>query len=322
MSLVQDLTPINLEEEKRKFFDKDGNYNPQFKYKKLITINMLYRYGKPKPKFIELAKQILKKSFQDRTETDIRKMEGEHLSQQQAKLMIKDFITNNHLENEVEVKWSEDFAGKASFYIETLKLKLPIWHREKEFLGTLYHEIGTHALRRINYAKQPFFKKKSQYGFGDYLMTEEGLASFHTLLARNFKLDYTGALNYEACDFAQSHSFSETYAFVGQYLQDQERCWQYTYKLKRGLYDTSQGGGFTKDTLYLEGMVQVWRYFQESNFDVEGLYFGKINSNDVKKAREMNPDFLPKLPNYYQTDPEAYRKLINSIAEENSFSQL
>ena len=52
MSLVRDLTPINLLEEKQKFFDQNCKYNPYFKYNNLATLDKLYKYGQPKPKYL------------------------------------------------------------------------------------------------------------------------------------------------------------------------------------------------------------------------------------------------------------------------------
>ena len=317
MSLVQDLTPINLEEEKQKFFDSNFKYNPQFRYNTLITSHKLYKYGKPKPEIVELAKQLLEKAFHNRTEEELRKMEGNKIDKTQANLMINQFLKENKIKNQIKVKWSKDFPGKASFYIDTLKLKLPVWHREKEFLGTIYHELGTHALRRINYTQQPFFKKKAKYGFKDYMVTEEGLASFHTLLAKNFKIDYMGALKYCACEIARGSSFAKTYDYVKKYLQDPERAWLYTYHQKRGLYDTSQGGGFTKNIVYLEGLIQVWNYLQKNSFDVESLYLGKINIEDVAKAKEMSQDSIILIPTFIKNDLGKYASSIVKIAKLN-----
>ncbi len=278
---------------------------------------MLYRYGKPKPTYIQLAEELLEKAFHNRTEEDIRQMEGELLNKPKANSMIQDFLQKNGLENEIQVKWSEKFPGKASWYIDTLKLRLPIWHREKEFLGTLYHELGTHALRRMNYAQQPFFKKKAEHGFGDYLITEEGLASFHTLLARNFKIDYTSALKYCACNVADHSSFAETFDYIKRFFQDPNRAWLYAYHQKRGLYDTKEGGGFTKNITYFEGLIEVWQYLKKSQYDVAGLYYGKIAAEDVELARELNPGYTSKLPNFVANDFEEYTSEIARISQIN-----
>jgi hypothetical protein len=121
---------------------------------------------------------------------------------------------------------------------------------------------------------------------------------------------------------AQQKSFVETFNFINQYMQNIEKSWLITVKIKRGTYDTSQPGGFTKSVVYLEGMVKVWRYLKESNFDVEGLYLGKIDVNDIPLARELNPGFKPKLPNFYSDNPDNYQKKITEIAQVNYFESL
>jgi len=316
MSLVQDLTPLNLQEEQEKFFAKNCQYNPQFKYKKLITVNKLLKYGTPKPEYLKIAEKILAKAFDGRTEEDIRQLEGELLTQEQAQQMIDKFLHENNMSEEIEVRWSDQFMSKASFYKNTFKIKLPVWHRRYEFLGTLYHELGTHALRRINYAQQPFFHKKKKLGFSDYLTTEEGLASIHTLMGRKFKLNYTAALNYLAVEYAQNHSFTETYQFIQQYIDDPQRIWHYTARIKRGLYDTSEGGGFTKDLLYLEGFIKTLKYLQETDYDLRALYIGKIAMQDVEKAWEMNPAYEPRMPSFYKNKYN-YKQKILKISKSN-----
>ena len=322
MSLVRDLTPINLLEEKQKFFDQNCKYNPYFKYNNLATLDKLYKYGQPKPKYLALAQEILNKAFHNQTEADIRALEGKLLNRAQAQIMIDKFLTANDLNKLIKIVWSDKFLGKASYYKNVLKLQLPLWHRRAEFKGTLYHELGTHAIRRINYAHQPFFKKKNKFGFEDYMRTEEGLAGLHTLLARNFKLDYTGALNYVTSAVAQKKSFTETFNFVLKYIDDRNRAWRYTVKHKRGLYDTAKSGGFTKDIVYFEGMIKVWQFMQQSDFDLEGLYLGKIAYEDIAKAREMNPGFVPQLPSFIRKNKSKYIKEINKIAQINKLDQI
>jgi hypothetical protein len=317
MSLVQQMTPLNLQEEKQKFFDKGCKYNPQFKYKELITLNKLQKYGEPKQKYLELAETILDEAFNRYSEQELRELEGEQINAEQGMQMLEDFILKNNLQDKIKVSWIEGHISKASAYKNEFKLRKDFDYREKQFLATLYHEVGTHFLRRLNYVEQPFYGKKGKLEFANYLFTEEGLASLHSQLAANYKLDYYHALTYVATDVAQKSSFIKTYEFIHQYLKDELRAWRLTVKMKRGLYDTSEPGGFTKSIVYLEGMAEVWQYLKASNFDVEGLYYGKIAAKDVNKAREMNPDFKPQLPHFYTQDRQAYEKQIRSIAKIN-----
>jgi hypothetical protein len=317
MSLVQDLTPINIQEQRKRFFEEECNYNPHFKYNTLITLRKRFNYGKPKPKFIKLAKRILARSLKQRSEHELRAKEGKKIDRQTGQAMIDQFLAENNLEKEIEIHWIPDHISKASHYQGKLKLRQKFDYRSQKFLDTLYHEIGTHALRRINYAQQPFFQKKDQFGFKEYLFAEEGLASLHSLLARNYQVDYYHALMYLAVEKSLQGSFVDTFRFINQYLQDKLRSWRLTIKFKRGMYDTSKPGGFTKGIVYLEGMVRVWHYFQSTDFDLPGLYWGKIDVKDVKKARELNPNFQPKLPSFYIKNIEQYKKQIKHIAKLN-----
>lgn len=317
MSLIQQLIPINLNEEQKKFFDKNCQYNPQFKYENLITLRKREKYGRPKPKVLALAEKILEKAFADHSEQELRNLEGPKIDKQRGQEMIVQFLQENNLEDEIEVKWIKNHISKASHYKGALKLRDNFDFRENKFLAALYHELGTHALRRINYQQQPFYKKKDQHDFAEYLPTEEGLAAFHSLLARSFKIDYYHALIYLATDTALKQSFVDTFKFVNQYLQDKQRSWRLTVKFKRGMYDTADPGAFTKSIVYLEGMLEVWQYFQQTDFDLPGLYYGKIAVEDIAQAKKLNPDFEPHLPAFYLTDPNQYRQQIKAIAQLN-----
>ncbi len=282
MSLVKDLTPINLQQEKEKFF-ADFSYNPHFEYQKLIIRNQLTKYSLPKPKYLKLAQKILDRTFHNRTEKYIRNLEGPKITLKEAKKTTQQYLAENKLTDIIEAAWSQKFLSRAGFYKNQLKFHIPLNYRRQEFLATLDHEVGTHALRRINYVKQPFFNKKKKYGFSEYMFTEEGLASLHSLMKKNFKFDYVGALNYLGVKIAQKSSFAQTFTFFNKYLQDKSRCWKLTVKHKKGLYDTSKPGGFTKDLVYFEGLIQIGNYLKNNNYDPSNLYIGKIAWQDEKR---------------------------------------
>jgi hypothetical protein len=183
----------------------------------------------------------------------------------------------------------------------------------------IYHEIGTHVLRRVNYEVQPWYKKKSKYGFSSYLETEEGLAALHSLSARTFKSAVTIALKYVATDYAQSHSFAELWQYIGKYYDDPEARWLITLRQKRGLQDTAQPGGYTKDMVYFKGAHIVAKWLHEHNYDCSSLYYGKLDISDIEKAIELNPTFQPLLPSFFVTDKEKYAQTMQEVAKENYF---
>ncbi len=316
------MTPLNLKQEKEKFFNKNYRYNPHFKYSDLITLRKREKYGQPQPKYLNLAKKIINTAFDNKDEEDIRKMEGPKLTQAEAKSMLDDFLSENKLEDIINVVWSNHFIASSSYYKNKLKIQLPLQYHKNEFKATLHHELGTHAIRRLNYAQQPFFKQKKKYGFSSYLRTEEGLASLNSLATKNFKLNYLGALNYVGIDVAQHSSFVETFKYFMKYLKNSEKAWRRTVKHKRGLYDTSEPGGFTKDVVYFEGLIEVWNFLIKSDFDLKGLYYGKISYQDIEKAREINPDYKVVLPNFILNNKKSYQKEIINIGRINYLTEI
>lgn len=321
MSLISRLTPQNLIEEKEKFL-VDNSYNPQFVYKDPVPLEKLYKYDKPQKKYLELAQEIIDRAYFGRNEQDLLMTEGKKISQKEVTQKTKAFLEMHGLLEKYEISWSSSYVSRATIGKDIIKYRIPADFRKEGLLGVLYHEIGTHAIRRVNYEQQPWFKKKKKYGFQSYLRTEEGLAVLHALLPKTFKMAYTTASRYLAVEFAQHHSFAELWKFIGQYIQDQETRWMVTFRQKRGLEDTSQPGGYTKDLVYFEGVIDVWHWLQKHDFDITHLYFGKMAFQDVDKAVEMNPHFKPLLPSFFVTNRDKYAQQMMKIGQENKIDQL
>lgn len=321
MSLLTRLIPSNLLEEKAKFM-ADQTYNPQFKYESSFTEDELYKYGQPQPKYLELAEEILAKAYHNQTETDLLRSEGPLLSQSEVTHKTALFLQMHGIKNRFTISWSASYVSRATINKDTLKLRTTAEFRREGLLGMLYHEIGTHALRRLNYEQQPWYLQKKKYGFQEYLYTEEGLASLHSLLPHTNKSAYSTAIRYAAVNYAQQHSFSQLWSFLSKYLDDPETRWMVTMRQKRGLTDTSQPGGFTKDLVYFEGMVDTWKWLKAHNFDPTLLYMGKIAAADAQRAQQLNPNFQPLLPSFFVLDPSKYHAALVKIEEENNFSHV
>lgn len=318
MLTLAKLVPINLESEKQRFFAEGGNYNPQFEYEENFHPDELLVHGLPEKELSVLADKIVHEGVGEQLAADAKEKRDGVLSQEAVTKKVEAFLKLHGLENRYTISWSSSYVARTSITATNIKLRIPAAFRSQEdLMGMLYHEVGTHALRRVNYEKQPWFKKKKQFGFGSYLKTEEGLASLHSLLPLENKSAYGSALRYLAVAHAQKESFIETYKFVSQYVDDAERRWAITFKQKRGLTDTSLPGGYTKDLVYFAGLVEVWRFLNKRNFEVDGLYFGKLAKEDVEKAKEMNPTFEPLLPSFYLTDKENYLQQMQKIGQIN-----
>lgn len=321
MSLVKKLTPINLQEEKAKFL-ADQSYEPQFVYAEEIDDSMLNRYGKIDQKILDIAEKIINKAFAHRNQKDLRMIEGPIVSQDEVEEQIKNYLKLHGLEKRFKTSWSQSYIARTTITSNLVKMRLPSTYRRNELWGMMYHEIGTHALRRINYEKQQWYKKKNKYGFSNYLKTEEGLASLHSLIPKNVKLAHAAALKYYFAETASSSSFSELFGFVNKYIQNFDSAWAFCVRMKRGIKDTSKSGFNSKSLVYLGGMVEVWQWLNNNNFDFKPLYFGKISCVDAKKAVDLNPNFKPILPKFIRVSNVDYPKIISEIGKQNYFDDL
>ncbi len=321
MSFLQSLTPINLLSEKEHFF-ADQTYDPHFLYNEEFLPKKLLEHGLPKPNYLELAHEIIKKTYFGRNEEDLYHNEGRNLTKEEVDQKVKAFLALHGIEDRYQVVWSSSYMSRTTITSDTIKLRLPVEFRIEGLLGMLYHEVGTHALRRINYEQQPWFKKKKRYGFTDYLKTEEGIATLHALVPHSLKSAYVSALRYVAVDIAQKSSFAETWAALTPFIQDTERRWAVVLRQKRGISDTSQPGGYTKDLVYFEGMVDVWKWLHQRQYSLHDIYYGKIALQDVTQAVALNPNFEPLLPSFYTHDYDNYAKKMEEIGTFNLLDQV
>lgn len=321
MSFLTSLIPINLNEEKEKFF-ADNSYNPQFVYKEPIDQKKLLKYRIPKKEYLLLAKNIVDKAYFGRNEDDLLQLRGAVVSQRDVENGVNTFLKMHKLDKKIKLITSSSFAVRTSITPKNIKIRLPIKYRKEDLIGMLYHEIGTHALRNINYEQQPWYKKKKKYGFSDYLITEEGLASLHAIIPRAYKVAYTPALVYMAAIKGQETSFTQTYKMLSKYIQDPHKCWRVTYRQKRGIEDTSKPGGYTKDLVYFQGIIEIYSWLKKNNFDITKLYFGKMSYLDIDKAIKLNPNFQPQLPSFFTLSKEKYANEIKAIGNENEFNTL
>jgi hypothetical protein len=90
-------------------------------------------------------------------------------------------------------------------------------------------------------------------------------------------------------------------------------------RVKRGLQNTEEIGGFCKDQVYLRGAIDILSNRKKINF--EDLYCGKISladvlliNNDIKKVK-LNRDQI-KLPCFLK-DKDLYMKALDEIAKIN-----
>ncbi|KAJ3593958.1 hypothetical protein NHX12_006291 [Muraenolepis orangiensis] len=263
--LLVALRPLNLEQERQAFFQADYKYEPQFEYAQPEPNGVLEKYK-----------------------------EGSGLFLQQKENCV----------GEVVVCLSEELLSQAVMMVERCRPTLTInlaGARQHWLEGMLRHEIGTHYLRGVNNNLQPWSTAagRKQFGLKPANPTEEGLASLHSVLLRKHPYLWRAALLYYTVYHAASMGFSQLFSHIARFVQDPAVRWEYCLRAKRGQTDTSQPGCFSKDQVYLDGILRILRHRRTIDF--------KMLTSLGKKTR---------IPHFMQ-DPERYLQHLDDIVAAN-----
>lgn len=322
MVKLSELVPLNLANEKAKFFAANYNYNPQFVYARSISEAELTAYGKPKLSYLFLAKYLWWRQRKAGATISIKQgAQVQHLSQASVEAHLLSHLRQYHLENTYRLVFSANFVSRVSVHLKNkeIKIALPIRITRDEIAGVLAHEIDTHLLRQHNYEQQLWYKKKKSYGLGNHLRTEEGLANIHQMIAQKQIFAYKSVINYLATDLALKKDFQSVFKFLLNNCQNPEKAWAWTLKKKRGLTDTSQKGAFTKDIVYFEGLLETLNYLRQNNYDPSQLYYGKIAAKDVSKVEKISTTKPLLLPKIYNQNPQLYKEQVQKLIQNNRF---
>lgn len=296
---IADSLPTNVLEQK-KLFLADPTYNPQFTYNRTFTEHELTRWGTPRKDLYDYCVQRLAEL--PPLEKGVTK---EIVTTEEILAGISEFNTSYKLERPIEVIFSENLITRCKVTASAIYFQTPVYYTREQYIDLLRHELETHVLRRLNHNKQPW----GPADFPDEIIrrTEEGFASLHTYIFRDNKNIRKTCYTYIATYLAQEHSFVEIFKVMKGYGLHTNTAWNITTKAKRGILDTSQPGGATKNVCYLEGIIEVWHWLMNRDNDPRTLYWGRIGisqipslSGKVRTEGLQYPRFLENRELYYE----------------------
>jgi len=150
---------------------------------------------------------------------------------------------------------------------------------------TIIHEVGTHALRS-HYGLMSGFEAISKPNLPGYLDVEEGLATWNE---SNMGLLPEKCLTW-AIYVGEELSFRQLYnVLLGSFSK--LGAFDITYRVKRGLSDTSYPGIYAKDVVYFRGFRKVMKKLEEDPTLYQKLYSGKIT---FKQCEWVEEGLIPK----------------------------
>nr|7Z5G_A Chain A, Uncharacterized protein KIAA0895-like [Homo sapiens]7Z5G_B Chain B, Uncharacterized protein KIAA0895-like [Homo sapiens]7Z5G_C Chain C, Uncharacterized protein KIAA0895-like [Homo sapiens]7Z5G_D Chain D, Uncharacterized protein KIAA0895-like [Homo sapiens]7Z5H_A Chain A, Uncharacterized protein KIAA0895-like [Homo sapiens]7Z5H_B Chain B, Uncharacterized protein KIAA0895-like [Homo sapiens]7Z5H_C Chain C, Uncharacterized protein KIAA0895-like [Homo sapiens]7Z5H_D Chain D, Uncharac len=320
------LRPTNMDRERDKFFQSHYTYNPQFEYQEPMPTAVLEKYCEASGQFIHQAVGIIEAVLEKfgTYEHFEAATGGQLLTKCQIWSIVRKYMQKEGCAGEVVVQLSEDLLSQAVMMVENSRPTLAInltGARQYWLEGMLRHEIGTHYLRGVNNARQPWHNAEGRlrYGLRPANPTEEGLASLHSVLFRKQPFLWRAALLYYTIHRAARMSFRQLFQDLERYVQDADVRWEYCVRAKRGQTDTSLPGCFSKDQVYLDGIVRILRHRQTIDFPLL-TSLGKVSYEDVDHLRPHGVLDNTRVPHFMQ-DLARYRQQLEHIMATNRLDE-
>ena len=191
--------------------------------------------------------------------------------------------------NEWKVVITDSISSKANVNNnkKLLQLNAEYTFSKRRLKQLRYHEIGVHIRRSENGKKYPL--KLLTLGLANYLSTEEGLASYNEesngCLSNSTLRKYCGRV--VAVYLSKNNSFSNIFLQLKKYNFSDEEAFIITYRVKRGLVETNNNGGYTKDYVYLKGLLEIKDFIKKGGSFEDIIKYGKINLNHIKIMKDF-----------------------------------
>ncbi|MFC4870908.1 flavohemoglobin expression-modulating QEGLA motif protein [Negadavirga shengliensis] len=145
----------------------------------------------------------------------------------------------------------------------------------------VHHEVGTHVLTFYNGKAQPFTQMST--GFAGYEELQEGLAVLSEYLVGGLtgeRMRMLAGRVVAAHSLTEGSGFRETFKLLtGTYRFNETPAFEITARIY-------QGGGCTKDIIYLRGLISLIKYLKNEG-ELSPLYVGKIALDHVPLIKEL-----------------------------------
>jgi uncharacterized protein (TIGR02421 family) len=165
----------------------------------------------------------------------------------------------------VKVELDSQLAAKAAAGSERVRIREQGRFYESEIDQLLEHELFVHSATMLNGRRQPYLKSLG-LGAPRTTGTQEGLATFAELITDSMDLTRLRriALRIKAIQLAlDGGDFIDVFKFFGDSGQTLEESYQSTARIFRG-GDVRGRHVFTKDVVYLKGLVSVHTFFRKA----------------------------------------------------------
>ncbi len=308
MTLLQIITPVNIEEEREKFFSST-TYNPVFQYRwETEDVGKLYQSKKSDLKRAVLSqdhKEIVrcaKAYFETEIDEDIQQLAQEYTRQTPERISekVEDLAEAFRKAFEFfDLDYKVILSERKGFNIRPEPKKQQIIisdSAELDFFSIdseIKHEM-THVLRYENGCFNNIPNGKN------YLPTEEGLACYmHDFYSHEGKSSlFQHAAEYIATKVGLNGSLRDIYNYLISIGFSEELAWQRSIRHKFGFKNTSEAGDIIKPAMYFYYEQRIQNL---SEGEIWRLLVGKISISSLPQYPEYKGKYsLEKIQEFYK----------------------
>ncbi len=196
-------------------------------------------------------------------------------------------------EGQISVVVDPHLASKAAAGATRIRLRDATCFSRYDAQQLLHHEAFVHSLTALNGRTQSVISAMS-LGAPRTTAAQEGLATFAELVTGSIDISRLEriAMRIIAIDMALGGAdFIEVFRYFAETEQPLAECYSSTMRVFRGAPLTG-GHAFTKDSVYLRGMLEVHTFFRwafkEQKFRFcEYFFAGRMTLNDVVRYEEF-----------------------------------
>jgi uncharacterized protein (TIGR02421 family) len=243
---------------------------------KKFYYNSLHSFGTPTEKDVENAKFILHFDADD---------DADHFKPKYSALETEHFFReySKRYNFSYSINYSDKMGAIAMVLnnMQTLVLNSNHTFSENEIGVLTNHEIGVHMVTTMNGLLHQL--KIFSHGLPNNVETQEGLSVFSEYMSGNLTIKRLKELAYRVIavnSLAKGYSFSKTFRLLhNTYDLNREDAFYITTR-------THRGGGFTKDYLYLTGLIKVFNYYNKGG-DLSLLLTGKVSLEHIDNIKYL-----------------------------------
>lgn len=267
------------------------------------------RFGRPSAKLFKNASLVLRGKVDGYNIAQKKKAERE-FEYKDIERIMKGFLNEFGLSDWMVAK-SERIADegmKVGVKRKEVLISGDISRSKQDLRRSIVHEIGAHVLRSHNGMNSgvPVLYKPN---LPEYQDIEEGLATYNEEIMNVLTYD---ALKRKATFswllyWGESVSFRDLYNAMRSFLAS-NLAFDFAYRVKRGLGDTSLPGLYYKDVVYFRGYRRVRKAIAEDSSLFAKLYAGKISMKQVSWVEDgliPKPTIIPDVKRFN----EIFKKL-------------